>query len=134
MILRRITEHVRAQNWFAVGLDLGIVVVGVFIGIEVQQWADAQRQGRLERTYIERLQAEVLNLLKNTKSQVDYLHGNQWIGRGSDKFFAEMEQRYLPALQKLANALGTGAEKAQKVIDTIRQADEGTKALFTRLQ
>jgi len=45
-----------------------------------------------------------------------------------------MEQRYLPALQKLANALGTGAEKAQKVIDTIRQADEGTKALFTRLQ
>jgi len=89
------------------------------------------------RAIIQRMkteQAEVLNLLKNTKSQVDYLHGNQWIGRGSDKFFAEMEQRYLPALQKLANALGTGAEKAQKVIDTIRQADEGTKSLFTRLQ
>jgi hypothetical protein len=63
MILRRITEHVRAQNWFAVGLDLVIVVVGVFIGIEVQQWADAQRQGRLERTYTERLRAEVLNLM-----------------------------------------------------------------------
>jgi len=42
MILRRISEHVKAQNWFAVGVDLVIVVGGVFIGIEVQQWADAQ--------------------------------------------------------------------------------------------
>ncbi len=33
MILRRITEHVNAQNWFAIGLDFLIVVVGVFIGI-----------------------------------------------------------------------------------------------------
>ena len=79
-------------------------------------------------------QAEVLNLLKATKAQVDYIHGNQWIGKGSEKFFTEMEQRYLPALQRLANALGTAAEKADKVVDTIRQADEGTKSLFSRLQ
>jgi hypothetical protein len=63
MILRRITEHVKAQNWFAVGIDLVIVVVGVFIGLQVQQWADAQRQGRLERIYTEKLQAEVLSLM-----------------------------------------------------------------------
>lgn len=89
------------------------------------------------RSIIQRMkseQAEVLNLLKATKAQVDYIHGNQWIGRGSEKFFSEMEQRYLPGLQRLANALGTAAEKAQKVVDTIRQADEGTKSFFTRLQ
>lgn len=63
MILRRITEHVKAQNWFAVGIDFVIVVVGVFIGLQVQQWADAQRQGRLERIYTEKLQAEVLKLM-----------------------------------------------------------------------
>jgi hypothetical protein len=63
MILRRITEHVKAQNWFAVGIDFVIVVVGVFIGLQIQQWADAQRQGRLERIYTEKLQAEVLNLM-----------------------------------------------------------------------
>jgi hypothetical protein len=38
MILRRITEHVKAQNWFAVGIDFLIVVVGVFIGIQVANW------------------------------------------------------------------------------------------------
>ncbi len=63
MILRRVIEHVREQNWTAVGIDFVIVVVGVFVGLQVQQWADAQRQGRLERTYTERLQAEVRGLM-----------------------------------------------------------------------
>jgi WXG100 family type VII secretion target len=76
-------------------------------------------------------QAEVEALLKNTQSQVEFLHGNQWVGRGSNQFFDEMEQKYLPALKRLAAALGTSAEKAQKVVETIRQADEGTKSLFS---
>ena len=63
MLLRRVIQHVRHQNWFAVGIDFVIVVVGVFIGLQVQQWADAQRQGRLERIYTEKLQAEVLKLM-----------------------------------------------------------------------
>ena len=43
MILRRITEHVKAQNWFAVAIDFVIVVVGVFIGIQVSNAARADR-------------------------------------------------------------------------------------------
>jgi len=42
MLLRRVIEHVKAQNWTAVGLDFVIVVVGVFIGIQVSNW-NAQR-------------------------------------------------------------------------------------------
>ena len=30
MLLRRVIEHVKAQNWTAVALDFVIVVVGVF--------------------------------------------------------------------------------------------------------
>ena len=41
MLLRRITEHVKAQNWTAVALDFFIVVIGVFIGIQVANWNDA---------------------------------------------------------------------------------------------
>jgi len=63
MILRRVMAHFQKQEWAAIVIDFVIVVVGVFIGIEVQQWADAQRQGRLERAYTERLQTEVLNLM-----------------------------------------------------------------------
>ena len=40
MILRRLTKHVKDQNWFAVGLDFVIVVTGVFIGLQASNWND----------------------------------------------------------------------------------------------
>jgi hypothetical protein len=36
MILRRITQHVREQNWTAIAIDFVIVVTGVFIGIGLE--------------------------------------------------------------------------------------------------
>ncbi len=38
MLLRRVIDHVKAQNWTAIALDFVIVVVGVFIGIQVSNW------------------------------------------------------------------------------------------------
>jgi hypothetical protein len=38
MLLRRVREHVTAHNWFAVSVDLIIVVLGVFLGIQVSNW------------------------------------------------------------------------------------------------
>lgn len=37
MILRHITEHVKAQNWFAVGLDFVVVVIGVGVALPSSQ-------------------------------------------------------------------------------------------------
>ncbi|MBC7657157.1 MAG: hypothetical protein H7147_08290 [Frankiaceae bacterium] len=42
MILRRVIDHVRQQEWTAIWIDLVIVVVGVFIGIQVANWNEAQ--------------------------------------------------------------------------------------------
>lgn len=58
MLLRRITEHVKAQNWTAVALDFVIVVVGVFIGIQVSNWNAAQQENRQEKLIRERLLAD----------------------------------------------------------------------------
>jgi hypothetical protein len=38
MLMRRIREHVTSHNWFAVGIDLVIVVLGVFLGTQVSNW------------------------------------------------------------------------------------------------
>lgn len=59
MILRRLTEHVKAQNWFAVALDFVIVVTGVFIGLQVNNWNEARQQRLREARYLERLDAEM---------------------------------------------------------------------------
>jgi hypothetical protein len=45
MYLRRIREHIAAQNWFAVAIELFIVVLGVFFGMQVNNW----NQDRLDR-------------------------------------------------------------------------------------
>lgn len=51
MRLRRISEHVRSENWFAVMLDLVVVVVGLFIGLQVDNWWEGEKDARLEGAY-----------------------------------------------------------------------------------
>ena len=59
MLLRRISTHVTEQNWFAVGIDFVIVVVGVFIGIEVANWNDIQNNKSGLSASLARLDKEV---------------------------------------------------------------------------
>ncbi|MEM7278105.1 MAG: hypothetical protein AAF385_08270 [Pseudomonadota bacterium] len=60
MLLRRVTEHIKKQNWFAVWIDLIIVVVGVFIGIQVANWNEARTNKAGLQASLERLDKEVL--------------------------------------------------------------------------
>lgn len=78
-------------------------------------------------------QSEVLQLLRQTKSKVDSLHNNQWIGDAANKFDTEMAQRILPGMDRVASALGSAADVAQKIVNTVRDADEGTKGFFSNL-
>ena len=62
MLLRRLTKHVQDQNWFAVGIDFCIVVIGVFIGIQVANWNETRaEQARGESIKI-RLAAEFIDI------------------------------------------------------------------------
>lgn len=62
MLLRRMMLHVKEQNWFAVGLDFLIVVVGVFIGIQVSNWNDVRRDRQAESIYLDRLGREIAEI------------------------------------------------------------------------
>ena len=42
MILRRVIKHFREQEWTAIALDFLIVVLGVFVGLQVQNWNEAR--------------------------------------------------------------------------------------------
>ena len=52
MLLRRITEHVKAQNWTAVALDFVIVVVGILIAFQITNWNDGRSARKLESEYM----------------------------------------------------------------------------------
>lgn len=60
MILRRFMQHVKEQNWFAVGLDVIVVIVGIFLGLQVQAWYENRNDRELELFYINQLHEEIL--------------------------------------------------------------------------
>ncbi len=62
MLLRRVIEHVKAQNWTAISLDFVIVVIGVFVGIQVSNWNDLRIEREREKTYIQQLAIEVAQM------------------------------------------------------------------------
>jgi hypothetical protein len=47
MLLRRFSEHVKDQNWFAVALDFVIVLGGVLLAFQLQAWGE--RRAAAER-------------------------------------------------------------------------------------
>ena len=58
MLLRRLSENMESQNWTAVCLDLVIVVLGIFLGLQVSQWYEGRQEIALEASILERLRVE----------------------------------------------------------------------------
>ncbi|WP_407348431.1 hypothetical protein [Congregibacter variabilis] len=57
--MRRFTQHVTDQNWFAVVLDFVIVVIGVFMGLQVQEWASNRQLEQQKTEYLSELREEI---------------------------------------------------------------------------
>ena len=72
MRYRRLREQLREQNWTAVGIDLVIVVVGVFIGIQVANWNADLAEQRKGRAYEARLAADLERDLASRRALVSY--------------------------------------------------------------
>jgi len=60
MILRRVINHFRKQEWTAIAIDFLIVVVGVFVGLQVNNWNEARETDRRSAEFTERLRADLL--------------------------------------------------------------------------
>jgi hypothetical protein len=59
MLLRRLTKHVAEQSWFAVWLDLIVVVVGIFLGLQAAQWNDARQDVQWEQEFLRDLKGDL---------------------------------------------------------------------------
>ncbi len=71
MILRSITKHVKDQNWFAVGLDFIIVVVGIFVGLQVSAWNDARGERQAEITASVALHEDIVSTVSELQRTID---------------------------------------------------------------
>ena len=72
MIFKRFAANLRAQNWFAIGIELAIVIVGVFIGTWVANW-NVQRMERAETAHrLEQLKPEAKRIQARAAFVRDY--------------------------------------------------------------
>ncbi len=73
MILRRLTEHVKAQNWFAVFLDFLIVVVGVLLAFQINAWGERRAERQYLDAQLASVQFEMRENLDRLAAADDYL-------------------------------------------------------------
>ncbi len=58
MILRRLAQHLKEQNWTAIAIEFVLLVLGVFLGIQVANWNQAHSDERAYRQAMLRLADE----------------------------------------------------------------------------
>jgi hypothetical protein len=97
MVIRRIREHVTTHNWFAVTIDLAIVVVGVFLGTQANNWNEA----RLERAAGAQSLREIMEDLRN--NEVDLASRRA--------YYSDVRAHSVAALRALESAGGQRGEQ-----------------------
>ena len=96
MLLRRVTQHVRTQNWFAVLVDFVIVVVGVFVGLQVQDWNEVRKDRLEEQALLNRLYAETQSLLEAHNVELNALKARGEVLTGVNPvLFSQEPQRQI---------------------------------------
>jgi hypothetical protein len=72
MLLRRVIQHVKRQEWTAIAIDFVIVVVGVFIGVQAANWNEARADASRARSYLERIGGDLEADLANYDNRIRF--------------------------------------------------------------
>ncbi|MGA7964503.1 MAG: hypothetical protein WCB49_01130 [Gammaproteobacteria bacterium] len=70
MILSRFAEHIKHQHWTGALIELAIVILGVFIGLQANNWNEARHDRALERQYIQRLHDDFALSIKRAEKNI----------------------------------------------------------------
>jgi len=110
MIIRRFVTALRQQDWTTVAIELVIVAVGVFLGIQAANWNDIQAEKRLGNYYRQNLISDFQRNRSIAAARLSYYQ----------QVLASIEQtdRLLTANQSDAEALIVAAYRASEVNNT----------------
>ena len=77
MIHSRFIEHLRKQHWTGVFIELAIVVLGVFIGIQASNWNAAQADRKKGEEFAARLLQDLRQDLVGRERMIAYYRAVQ---------------------------------------------------------
>lgn len=80
MIRSRLIGSLRRQDWTAVVIELVTVMLGLFLGLQLNDWNDARQARARERAALERLHEEseaIVNYFRKAVANFDHLNADQ---------------------------------------------------------
>lgn len=69
MIFNRIAQGLRRQDWFTAILELVILVIGIYIGLQVDDWVTERQDREAETMYLELLARDIAELQDQVAAQ-----------------------------------------------------------------
>jgi hypothetical protein len=72
MLLRRISQSLKQQNWTAIWIEFILLVTGVFLGMQVANWNAERETKRKAGIFTERLKADLRYELWSEKLLIEY--------------------------------------------------------------
>jgi hypothetical protein len=76
MIARRITQAIAKQNWSAALVELLIVVIGIFLGLQVSSWYDGRVEADLETAILDRLKVDFEDIRGEIDEAIEFHRNN----------------------------------------------------------
>jgi hypothetical protein len=64
MILRRIAQQALNQEWSVIAIELMIVIAGVYLGIQAQDWSTNRENREIERQHLSSLHDEISEMIE----------------------------------------------------------------------
>lgn len=113
MILRRLSQSLKEQNWTAISIEFVLLVVGVFLGIQVANWnedrqLETHRSGALARlhaeseaaiAYLERRFGMIAGDAELRSEVLRRLSDNDWDGADPIQMAKALDSlQYIPAI------------------------------------
>jgi hypothetical protein len=72
MIIGRMRKHLEQQDWFAVTVDVVVVIVSILLAFQIERWADELRSQSLEQDYLFRLKHDLETEIARMDQALDY--------------------------------------------------------------
>ncbi len=116
MMLRRFTQNIKEQNWFTVGIDTVVLVVGIFLGMQASNWNEA----RLERQEEKATLAAIRDELRSNEPHLEQLitFNGQYIDAANFILKALNSPSDTIDMDKLYHAFGQTMNLTSTILDT----------------
>ena len=113
MILARIAKALRKQDWTVVSIEIVVVVLGIFIGLRVDDWNEARKHRVEEARYIaqiiedlEAMRVDIVAETETRKRRIDaMMRALDAVATCSDTAEARADLEFTFAIYQVANSI-----------------------------